>query len=81
MAVRVPVGRRVALVIVSAVAAIGFAAPSAVLAHALSNTYQSRLPLIVYLAGAAIAGRDRRGREAAPATIGCQTATSSATSD
>jgi hypothetical protein len=31
------------------------AAPSAALAHALSNTYQSRLPLIVYLAGAAIA--------------------------
>ena len=55
MAVRVPVGRRVALVIVCAVAGIGFAAPSAVLAHTLSNTYQSRLPLIVYLAGAAIA--------------------------
>jgi len=49
------VRHRVALVIVPAVAAIGFAAPSAVLAHALSNTYQSRLPLIVYLAGAAIA--------------------------
>src|SRR5580765_4123456 len=31
------------------------AGPSAVLAHTLSNTYQSRLPLIVYLAGAAIA--------------------------
>jgi hypothetical protein len=31
------------------------AAPSSVLAHSLSNTYQSRLPLIVYLAGAGIA--------------------------
>jgi hypothetical protein len=31
------------------------AGPSTVLAHALSNTYQSRLPLVVYLAGAAIA--------------------------
>jgi hypothetical protein len=55
MALRVLVGRRVVLVVVPAVVAIGFAAPSAVLAHTLSNTYQSRLPLIVYLAGAAIA--------------------------
>ena len=47
--------RRVALIVAPALAAIAFAAPSAVLAHALSNTYQSRLPLIVYLAGAAIA--------------------------
>jgi hypothetical protein len=47
--------RRVALVIAPAVASVVLAAPSAVLAHALSNTYQSRLPLIVYLAGAAIA--------------------------
>jgi hypothetical protein len=31
------------------------AAPATVLGHTLSNTYQSRLPLIVYLAGAAIA--------------------------
>jgi hypothetical protein len=38
-----------------ALVAIAFAAPSAVLAHTLSNPYQSRLPLIVYLAGAAIA--------------------------
>lgn len=37
------------------VGAVLLAAPSAALAHALSNTYQSRLPLIVYLAGAAIA--------------------------
>jgi hypothetical protein len=44
-----------ALLVAPAVAAIAFAAPSAVLAHSLSNTYQSRLPLIVYLAGAAIA--------------------------
>ncbi|HEX5823706.1 MAG TPA: hypothetical protein VFY18_04525, partial [Candidatus Limnocylindrales bacterium] len=48
-------GRRAALVVIPAVVAIALAAPSAVLAHALSNTYQSRLPLIVYLAGAAIA--------------------------
>ena len=48
-------GRRFLLVVAAAVAAIGLAAPSAVLAHTLSNTYQSRLPLIVYLAGAAIA--------------------------
>jgi hypothetical protein len=47
--------RRIALLVVAAVGAVVFAAPSAVLAHALSNTYQSRLPLIVYLAGAAIA--------------------------
>lgn len=31
------------------------AGPAAVLAHGLSNAYQSRLPLVVYLAGAAIA--------------------------
>jgi hypothetical protein len=37
------------------VGAVLLAAPSTVLGHALSNTYQSRLPLIVYLAGAAIA--------------------------
>jgi hypothetical protein len=53
MRLRAP--RRVALVIAPALATIALAAPSAVLAHALSNTYQSRLPLIVYLAGAAIA--------------------------
>src|SRR4051794_29552392 len=43
--------------VVTAVGAAGLilAGPAAVLAHALSNTYQSRLPLIVYLAGAAIA--------------------------
>ena len=53
MRLRAP--RRVALVIAPAIATVALAAPSAVLAHALSNTYQSRLPLIVYLAGAAIA--------------------------
>jgi hypothetical protein len=37
------------------VGAVLLAAPSAVLGHSLSNTYQSRLPLIVYLAGAGIA--------------------------
>ena len=35
--------------------ALLLAGPATVLAHALSNTYQSRLPLIVYPAGAAIA--------------------------
>jgi hypothetical protein len=30
------------------------AGPAAALAHSLSNTYQSRLPLVVYLAGAAL---------------------------
>jgi hypothetical protein len=53
MRVRAP--RPLVLLVASAIAAIAFAAPSAVLAHTLSNTYQSRLPLIVYLAGAAIA--------------------------
>jgi len=47
--------RRVGLLSVPVAAAVALAAPSAVLAHTLSNTYQSRLPLIVYLAGAAIA--------------------------
>jgi hypothetical protein len=37
------------------VGALLLAGPSSAFAHALSNTYQSRLPLIVYLAGAAIA--------------------------
>ena len=53
MRLRAP--RRVALIVALALAAVALAAPSAVLAHTLSNTYQSRLPLIVYLAGAAIA--------------------------
>ncbi len=47
--------RRAALVVVPAVALLVLAGPSFVFAHTLSNTYQSRLPLIVYLAGAAIA--------------------------
>ena len=38
---------------VSLVGAIGFAAPAAVVAHTLNPTYTSRLPLAVYLAGAA----------------------------
>jgi hypothetical protein len=46
---------RAFLVAAPAVGAILFAAPATVLAHQLSSTYQSRLPLIVYLAGAAIA--------------------------
>ncbi len=37
------------------VGAVLLAAPATVLGHTLNNTYQSRLPLIVYLAGAAIA--------------------------
>jgi len=53
MPFRVP--RRVALIVAPGLAAIALSAPSTVLAHTLSNTYQSRLPLIVYLAGAAIA--------------------------
>ena len=36
-------------------AAALLAAPAVALAHTLNNTYQSRLPLVVYLAGAAIA--------------------------
>jgi hypothetical protein len=55
MRLRAPAGLRVVLVVAPAVTAVALAAPSAVLAHTLSNTYQSRLPLIVYLAGAAIA--------------------------
>ena len=46
--------RRLALSL-PAIGAVLLAAPSGVFAHALSNTYQSRLPLVVYLAGAAIA--------------------------
>src|SRR5690349_15690462 len=46
--------RRV-VVALPAVGALLLAAPAGVLAHTLNNTYQSRLPLIVYLAGAAIA--------------------------
>src|SRR5580765_7782302 len=37
------------------VGGVVLAGPATVLAHSLSNTYQSRLPLVVYLAGAAIA--------------------------
>jgi hypothetical protein len=40
--------------IVAAVGVVVLAAPAAVSAHALSVTYQSRLPLAVYLAGAAL---------------------------
>ena len=38
---------------VSLIGAIGFTAPAVVLAHTLNPTYTSRLPLAVYLAGAA----------------------------
>jgi hypothetical protein len=43
------------LAAVPVVAWLALAGPAPVLAHSLSNSYQSRLPLIVYLAGAAIA--------------------------
>jgi hypothetical protein len=43
------------LVVSPIVAGLVLAGPASVAAHTLSNTYQSRLPLIVYLAGAAIA--------------------------
>ncbi|HEY3164888.1 MAG TPA: hypothetical protein VGJ71_11040 [Candidatus Limnocylindrales bacterium] len=46
---------RAAFVAAPIVAAIALAGPATALAHTLSNTYQSRLPLVVYLAGAAIA--------------------------
>jgi hypothetical protein len=47
------VARRIAV----ALPAVGLllAGPAVAAAHSLSNTYQSRLPLVVYLAGAAIA--------------------------
>ena len=48
------IGRRV-LALAPLVGGLLAAGPATVLAHSLSNTYQSRLPLIVYLAGAAIA--------------------------
>ena len=47
--------RRVARAVAPVVGGLSLAGPATVLAHSLSNTYQSRLPLIVYLAGAAIA--------------------------
>jgi hypothetical protein len=40
--------------VVAAVGIVALAAPAAVSAHALNVTYQSRLPLVVYLAGAAL---------------------------
>jgi hypothetical protein len=43
------------LVGVPVAAVATFAAPVVVLGHTLNNTYQSRLPLVVYLAGAAAA--------------------------
>ncbi len=46
---------RALVVVAPIVGALLLAGPASVLAHTLSNTYQSRLPLIVYLAGAAIA--------------------------
>jgi hypothetical protein len=46
---------RLYLAVAPVVGAIVLAGPATVLAHSLSNTYQSRLPLIVYLAGAALA--------------------------
>ena len=46
---------RTFLVVAPAVGGLLLALPATVLAHQLSSTYQSRLPLAVYLAGAAIA--------------------------
>ena len=43
------------LTVAAAAGMLLLAGPASVLAHTLSNTYQSRLPLVVYLAGAAIA--------------------------
>jgi hypothetical protein len=40
--------------VVATLGAVALAAPAAVSAHALNVTYQSRLPLVVYLAGAAL---------------------------
>jgi hypothetical protein len=52
---RRPAGRAGSLAIVgSALTAAALAAPAAVTAHSLNVTYQSRLPLAVYLAGAAL---------------------------
>ena len=42
------------LAVIAAVVGLVMAGPATILAHTLSNTYQSRLPLIVYLAGAAL---------------------------
>ena len=46
--------QRVRAAVVAAVGVVLLAAPAAVSAHALNVTYQSRLPLAVYLAGAAL---------------------------
>ncbi|HEY8437839.1 MAG TPA: hypothetical protein VIK65_04410 [Candidatus Limnocylindrales bacterium] len=43
------------VVVIPAIAALLLGGPAVALAHTLNNTYQSRLPLVVYLAGAAIA--------------------------
>ena len=50
-----PVARAgIAALVGSALAAVALAAPAAVAAHSLNVTYQSRLPLAVYVAGAAL---------------------------
>jgi hypothetical protein len=48
-------GSSVRIAIVAGSLALVLAGPTITLAHSLSNTYQSRLPLVVYLAGAALA--------------------------
>ena len=40
---------RLLAVVIPAIAALLLAGPAVALAHTLNNTYQSRLPLIVYL--------------------------------
>src|SRR5437773_4109556 len=52
---RAPRLHRGGLALAALVGGLLLAGPATVLAHALSNTYQSRLPLVVYLAGAATA--------------------------
>ncbi|MBA2720205.1 MAG: hypothetical protein H0U52_13345 [Chloroflexi bacterium] len=50
-----PARSRLFVLLAPIVGALLLAGPASVLGHGLSNTYQSRLPLIVYLAGAALA--------------------------
>jgi hypothetical protein len=72
-------GRVAAIAATSGALAIALAAPSAVLAHTLSATYESRLPLAVYVVGAAatvalsfifVLVRDVRAERPAPLTGG-----------
>jgi hypothetical protein len=53
--IRVGGGRALRLAVASLAVAALLAAPATALAHSLSATYESRLPLVVYLAGAGLA--------------------------